>query len=374
MWRMEDGDRVFTPEEWAAFRIGLEFLLDAIKDNEDGDSGLSETGLPAFDPLTSEQKIALLADITDALMNPAIPTPRHTAANESAIAAVFEQLRLALEFELEDESQSTQVRDALLATFKNRPDQPDCLPKATNSKMERWEEVLEMLKGRVFWDADFEMGDHFLDLPREESLKKLHAFGIDPKYFLVNPREPNAKELIAAKQSLARYLGEPVPNDDGLFPMLTDLYHDLEIGPCSQDEVEKWWDHPWVDVSESTSPSFDCSYETWSAHFEKLLPVAPMRLELPTTDGADSPKQSSKWIAIEQQPSGWVVRDKDGSYWVDALGNGWSDEPDEEMPALTFASESLARTAFALADQLYDERTIRREYALKQIDEIEKTN
>jgi hypothetical protein len=209
MWRMEDGDRVFTPEEWAAFRIGLEYLVDSIVDDEK-DPGLAETGLRAFDSLTSEQKLALLADVAAALTNPAVPPPDHTAANEGAIAAVFEFMSVALEIELGAEQLRTELREALLTAARQSNDRSERLPNVTDGTHDRWMEIIELLEERVLWDRDYEMGDHFLDLPQDEARKLLLVLGIDPDYYLNSPREPNAKELIAVKQTLAHLLNRPI--------------------------------------------------------------------------------------------------------------------------------------------------------------------
>src|SRR4051812_14309156 len=99
MWRMSGGNRVFREAEWALFRVGLEALWDYIEDDNAGEVGLSETEVAVFDVLQPGQKLALLADVAQALRDPAIPTPRHTAANEGAVAAVYTTVRLLLEQE-----------------------------------------------------------------------------------------------------------------------------------------------------------------------------------------------------------------------------------------------------------------------------------
>jgi len=68
------------------------------------------------------------------------------------------------------------------------------------------------------WDRDFALGDHFLDLPPDDAREKLRQAGIDPDYYLDAPPEPGEKGLIAARQTLARLLELPVPEDDGLYP------------------------------------------------------------------------------------------------------------------------------------------------------------
>src|SRR5438105_2299105 len=117
MWRMQDGDRILTEAEWALFRAGLGMLWDFIEDDSDENPCLSESGVRVFDLFQPEQKIALLADVGQALRDPAIPTPRHTAANEGAIAAVFATIRQALEEEIDcasvEDGASAEIRSLL---------------------------------------------------------------------------------------------------------------------------------------------------------------------------------------------------------------------------------------------------------------------
>src|SRR5262249_44890412 len=101
MWRMQDGDRVLTEAEWALFRTGLDLLRDSVEEDIRAETDDTDTGIAAFDRLTPEQKLALLAGTARALRDPATPAPRHTDANEGAIAAVFSMIRVELETELD---------------------------------------------------------------------------------------------------------------------------------------------------------------------------------------------------------------------------------------------------------------------------------
>src|SRR5439155_15386917 len=101
MWRTPEGDRVLTEAEWALFRAGLGVLWDFIEDESKGSPGSSDIGVRVLDVLTSEQKIALLADVGQALRDPGIPAPPHTAVHEGAIAAVFAMVASVLECEVD---------------------------------------------------------------------------------------------------------------------------------------------------------------------------------------------------------------------------------------------------------------------------------
>jgi len=63
--------------------------------------------------------------------------------------------------------------------------------------------LIEKVEARPFWDADWEMGDVFLDLPPEESRGDLVLHGIDPDYFTAVPDDPDLAGLEAAQRTLA---------------------------------------------------------------------------------------------------------------------------------------------------------------------------
>jgi len=372
---MNSGDRVLTEAEWALFRAGLDPLWDYIEDDGDGDPGLSETGVRVFDVLQLEQKLALLADVAQALRDPAIPTPQHTAANEGAIAAVFAMIHQYLEMEIalaSKETATTEVRSLLLAAALDSEEQPEDLPDLTEEDTEEWGWVLESIEGRIFWDADYEMCDAFLDCPPSESAVLHSQMAIDPDYFAAIPREPDEPGLIAVRQTLARLLGRPVSDDDGLYAALEDCYHDLIIGPCTQEEIAIWTDHPWIQEIGLPEPGWDCGYATWVAEFRDNIPTVPFTLP---KSGAVSTEKDGSWpedVRVEQKGDAWVIRDDRGDFWCDALNNGWAGNADD-MPMLTFLSREEAEAAYRQADRMYGERTTRHEAAMARLDQLADT-
>jgi hypothetical protein len=370
MWRMQDANRVLTEAEWGLFRTGLDLLRDSIEEEIRSEADDADTGIPVFDRLTPEQKLALLADTAQALRDSATPMPHHSAANEGAIAAVFSMIRVELETELdaagmEDEEEPTEIRRLLRAVGEESEGREGPLPDETSTDAEEWEWLVEEFEGRIFWDTDFAMGDEFLDLPHEEARAKLELYGIDPDYYLTVPDEPDNAALIAARQTLARLLDLPVPDDDGLYSALEDLYHRLTVGPCSPEQIAAWEGNPWVEVSGCAEPGWDCDYPTWEASFSRALPPTPFQVAPAKAEGAyELPSR----VKVEQRGDAWVVRGEDGLYWCGLVENGWTHSPDEDgMPALTFPTEAEARSAFAQADQMYGEREKRHEEALGKL-------
>ncbi|HEX4613195.1 MAG TPA: hypothetical protein VH092_33725 [Urbifossiella sp.] len=370
MWRMHDGDRVLTEAEWAVFGIGLDPLRDAVEHDIAQQVDDTDTGVPAFDRLTPEQQLSLLAEVALALRDQAVPTPRHTAANEGAIAAVFSMLTVELETELLDagagtpEEDRTEVRRVLRALAAEYPGGRRKLPSPTRPAKQVWDDIVEDFETRVFWDYDFDMGDEFLDLPPDEARAQLRLAGIDPDYYLAAPDEPGERGLTAARRTLARLLGLPVPDEDGLYPTLLDRYSDLCVGPISPAEADPWGDHPWVEPVRQTGPGWDCDYPTWLAMFGGDVPAQPFKVA-PATSGVEYDLPTG--LSTEHSYGGWVVRDGSGSYWCGLTENGWADSPDEEMPALAFPTEADARAAFAKADRMYGERAVRHEGAMRRL-------
>jgi hypothetical protein len=156
-----------------------------------------------------------------------------------------------------------------------------------------------------------------------------------------------------------------VPDAEGLYPALDDLYHSLTVGPCSPDETASWENNPWVQVIRTTEPDWDCDYPTWAAVLSQALPPSPFRLTPATSEAVhELPDRYS----VQRHGEVWVIRDEYGSYWCGLVENGWTSTPDDEdMPALTFPTEAAARSAFTQANQMYGERERRHEEALARL-------
>ncbi|VTR92758.1 Uncharacterized protein OS=Singulisphaera acidiphila (strain ATCC BAA-1392 / DSM 18658 / VKM B-2454 / MOB10) GN=Sinac_1675 PE=4 SV=1 [Gemmata massiliana] len=363
MWRMHDGNRVFTDAEWELFAAGLDLLCSFVESDISSGTNYTESGVGVFDRLTAEQKLALLADVASALRDPAIPMPFHTAANEGAIAAVFRSVWDALEEELDAQGSGekrTEIRQLIRDAAADSLDRPNRLPSPKHPKRTVWKNLLELIEGRVFWDSDYALDDGLLDMPPEGTQAVLASLTIDPNYFLSVPRDPDEAGVIAARQTLARLLGLAVPDDHGLYPALDDRFHGLFVGPCSPEELARWEDHPWVRVVSSVSPDWECDLDEWAAHFRDAIPSTPFVIE-PDTAGAWANIPLPDGIRPELFGAKWVIRDEVHGYWCDVVDNAWADVADEYIPI--FGSEAEARAAYLQADHMYDERAARRRAA-----------
>jgi hypothetical protein len=201
VWHTPAGDRVLTPGEWALVRAGLDLAWDAVE--VAAECGNPEaTGVTAFDALQPGQQVALLARVGTALADPVVPAPPLTAATEGALAAVLGQVRAWPEVELFD-GDKTECRSLILAAVGEDAGRDRPVPDAGEADWDEWEVLIEQVEARLFWDADWEMGDVFLDMPPEQARADMELHGIDAEYFLAVPDEPNDPQLAEARRTLA---------------------------------------------------------------------------------------------------------------------------------------------------------------------------
>ncbi|QEL15572.1 hypothetical protein [Limnoglobus roseus] len=369
MWRMHSGDRVLTAAEWALFRVGLDLLLMFVEDDLDNQEDTTETGATAFDRLTAEQKLVILADVATALREPAVPMPHHTAANEAAIAAVVYTLDDMLTEELESSSdpdskyRSTVLRRHLLAVAAEQAWEE--LPRLKSKSRGRWAVLLESFGDLILWDDDHHQGDAFLDLPPKEARVRLLMAGITDEYFLDTPDEPGEKGLTRARQQLARLFDRVPPDDRGLYAGLLDNFTGVQVGPMTAEQVAEWAAHPWLEEIAQGSPVWDCSYARWAERLSGRLPGEAFELTAAVPGVAyDLPAG----VRAEVLAGKWVIRSGDGSYWVDVIGNGWADAGvfNENISPVEFETEADAKAAYVQADRLYAERAARYRAAVKE--------
>lgn len=368
MWRMQSGNRVLSPAEWQIFVYGLGIVRDSVEEEIEYECNDFDTGVAVFDRCSSEQKLALLADVAKALSDPVVPCPKHTAANEAAVAAVLRQFWTCLEMEVEQDGTDYhdgdgryRSRQLLLSAFADENDCDD-LPSHTESDLSEWSWVYEELEERIFWDEDFAMADDLLDLPPEQMESTLQLLTIDREYFVSVPREPNESELVEARNVLARMLGLPATDEFGCYRLIEDYYHGLRIGPCSAEEITQWENHPWTQLGFCKHIDCDCDYESWTLNFVSSLPKTPYVLDLdPNVGNVELPSG----ISTELLGSNWVIRDEHAGRWCGLVNNCWTDELDEDNPLLTFATEQDAKLAYLHADQMYSECALRRKSALE---------
>ena len=211
MWRTPDGDRVLTEPEWALFAAGVDLLWDWIESDIDTGDDNANLGLVAFDRLTPEQKLVMLADVADALRTISVSMPCHTASNEATIAAVLTVIHEELECELEmaaDEEMapSTSIRQILLSCCSAADDHEDPLPDVSEEDLGAWDMLLEEVRDRILWDCDFESSNDLMDLPPDAARHVRQLVGIDEEYDLTIPPDPDDNAMVAARQKLTELI------------------------------------------------------------------------------------------------------------------------------------------------------------------------
>src|SRR6516164_2371518 len=103
MWHTPKGRRAITGQEAALLRKAIGAMLHWIDlDADFPDDDRWTWGVRVFDDLTIEQQIAMLAEVGEALFNPAAPVQPLTAINEATIAAMFAAVRSEINMEIEE--------------------------------------------------------------------------------------------------------------------------------------------------------------------------------------------------------------------------------------------------------------------------------
>jgi hypothetical protein len=106
-----------------------------------------------------------------------------------------------------DGGNSTECRRLILAAVGEVAGRDYPLPAPADRDRDEWEMRIEEVECRLFWDADWEMADVFLDLPPERARADMVLHGIDPDYFTAVPDDPDPAGLAAARRTLAALTG-----------------------------------------------------------------------------------------------------------------------------------------------------------------------
>lgn len=207
MWRTEVGNRVLKGAEAALFLeclgdlwTGIELCAEIEEEHR--------VGVKVFDSLTTGQKLSMLVNAGEALIDPAIPAPRLTAVNEATVAAVFNQLRINLEVQFYDPECGYDLRPTVLAASRAVDEAGimiDELPSEKCDNQEDWEFCVSFLEDQILWDVDW-ADDAVLDDPPEKRDVLLALMRIDDDYYTAVAPDPSATEY----EELAKRLGEVI--------------------------------------------------------------------------------------------------------------------------------------------------------------------
>jgi hypothetical protein len=193
MWWTPDGERILQGAEARLFREGLAVLVDMVRED---DEGHQEFGAPPFDKLQPNQKLAVLAEVSIALLQEDRPMPRLTAVREAAVAAVYEAIMIWVEMEIDQAAEGLESpawRELILAACRERG--IDELPDADCEDLSEWEVLVSALADGVLWDDDWRDSESLLDADPKASRAVKKLLGIDDEYYVAVPPDPSEKEV-----------------------------------------------------------------------------------------------------------------------------------------------------------------------------------
>ena len=220
MWHTSRGDRTLVGAEGSLVGHAIETMIDTLlmhydEDIDDESAFQCESGIAAFDSLSTSQRLALLHDIARHLLTPTESALPLSATAEAAVAAVFVEIRdqVAIEIGLlrNDvrldgvDSNKTAWRTLVLSAHRSvfgelcATDVDDGRierPSVDSRDMHAWEDIIEHLTDAVLWDRDFEMAESFLDVDPGVSRQRRRLLGIDDEYFTRVAPDPQPEELL----------------------------------------------------------------------------------------------------------------------------------------------------------------------------------
>jgi hypothetical protein len=237
------------------------------------------------------------------------------------------------------------------------------------------------LSSRIFWDADFDMGQHFLDAEPEECRVKLQEMGIDPDYFLAVAPDPPDEQLDQIRQQLLQLTGRPEREEDKSYPGFEDSYNGLLVGPCDEGMLAAEIDCPWIGGIEMCGggDGFDCTYEQWVKLFRdetrqaSTLPVDPVVLTADQKAQARAADETGKPInleggsRIELREDGWVVIGEHGDFLIDVEKSCWCSKDEPDLPALRWPTPEEGLTAWVRAEGIAAARSARHDEAIRRL-------
>jgi hypothetical protein len=400
MWRTCAGDRVLRGAEWDVFRAALAEVADLVEGSLGGDD-LYSSGIGAFDCLQPEQKLTLLALVARALSDEALPTPALTAHSEGAVAAVFAYLRECLEVEIESQDVPEMAGHAcywrgfvLAACREAGTGTEGPCPGETCDDLSEWELLIDGLAGRIFWDDDYRMDDHFLDADPRVARTEMRSLGIADEYYKAVVPDPDPTALEEARQALRRLTGRPESPEASLLPGFEDGHHGLLVGPCGGEAIERESACPLVrGVGVPDPGGFDCSSAEWVALFRDAVlqaaaagrdargPEPGVMLSPEQAAEAERARQTGEPLLLQDgyraEPRGgaWVVVDGLGDFLVDVDEAAWSASAhDPCLRPLTFPGPAEAYAAFLRAEANARARADRYEAALTRLEQYESSD
>ncbi|MGA2500945.1 MAG: hypothetical protein ABSH20_24675, partial [Tepidisphaeraceae bacterium] len=157
-------------------------------------------GVRVFDTLSLPERLAVLELVGRALLLEEVPCPELTAVVEGAVAAVFEQVRIDVELEIEGGREQTRrlIRAVARVCEVLHADSPA----AGSNDMDKWSALVDALTENIFWDRDWEGQFIEPDDPPDLAEHVRDMIGIIPEYYTDVPPDPSAQRIQEIRKSL----------------------------------------------------------------------------------------------------------------------------------------------------------------------------
>lgn len=210
MWSTPNGDRNIRGHEAFLIREAVGMMIDELELLADQTAFPPlEFGIPVWDGLTWQQKLATLDQVLRHLLDPKLPPLPLMAVYESAIGAIFEKIKGCIEVELDMVDSETESEfhdlDSWRELILNALNEPHYIDDNDFSSMESdriddleseiypsgchdtrknlWFNVVDRLADRLLWDRDYEMEAVFGDVEPDNALALKNYVGISQNYF-----------------------------------------------------------------------------------------------------------------------------------------------------------------------------------------------
>lgn len=232
MWNTPYGERTLN---WAERRLVASeawALSEAIF--EAASLGGSTVDVVLFDRITWQQQILLIERVLNALIDPTIPAPPISALLEATVAAIYAQLVISVQLEIDliepeddpidsyDPYNGFYVRQQVLDAIKAPVDldEPEGDPFEEFSltvecdEIEEWQMLIECLRGRILADEDWQMEAIMMDLAPTTSEDIKQLMGIRGDYFIDIPPDATDEQAEAARlriSAIGRRIREEPP-------------------------------------------------------------------------------------------------------------------------------------------------------------------
>jgi hypothetical protein len=145
--------------------------------------------------------MAVLHQVGMALLRPDVPCPELTAVLDAGVAAVFQHLRSCLELEIGKPPPYRPTWRRWIAGACRECGVPG-IPKLSSVDAGAWDSCIQGLEDRILWDADYDIGDNFMDGPPEVDEAMKQMFGVSDDYFTAIPPDPRPEEVPRLREEL----------------------------------------------------------------------------------------------------------------------------------------------------------------------------